>query len=224
MNMEKRIAFFVCFVSIMMASCSAFREVHYFKDENKPVPNYYKLRIKGFTCFASSRYLSGYFDEEAVDDYFSEMSQPNKGKFTPRKSEQGKQADTEMKPLSSELKDKRLVMILSSNSDAVATQIGAFVENKKATDALAVILNRNNTEQMRAIEGEMQVQQVSGQILKDLGEQIIGRMDAGTITTSEANTSLLQYINALAAELGNKKPFNTMDEAAKWLESNRGNF
>lgn len=222
--MKIHLAFLVCSFSIIMTSCSSFREVHYFKDENKPTPNYYKLRIKGFTCFASSRYLSGYFDEEAVDDYFSEMSQPDKGKFAPGKSGQNNQEGQEMKPLSSDLKDKRLVMILSSNSDAIATQIGAFVENKKATDALTTILNRNNTESMRTIEGEIQVQQVSGQILKDLGDQLIGRMDASTVTAAEANASLLQYVNALAAELGNKKPFTTMEDAALWLESNRGNF
>ncbi len=205
---------------VAMFGCSTFKEVHYFKDENKPVPNYYKLRIKGFTCFASSRYLSGYFDEEAVDDYFSEMSQPDKGKFKPIVEV----SDKKITSITEGLEDKRLVMILSSNSDAVATQIGAFVENKKAIDALGNILNRENTEQMQTIEGEKQVQQVSGQILKDLGDQLIGGLDATTVTVAQAQASLLQYLNALAADLGNKRPFSNMTEAATWLEINRANF
>ena len=71
-------------IVLLLSGCmSSFSERHFFKSEDaygNPV-NYYKLSVSGKNFLSSTRYLSGYFDEKAVDAYFNQFSQPDKGLF-----------------------------------------------------------------------------------------------------------------------------------------------
>jgi hypothetical protein len=210
----KKVIFFICILSL--SGCSTFHEVHFFKDKATPIPNYYKLSVKGQTLFSSSRYLSGYFDEEAVDDYFSEITQPEKARFKPHDNTQNN-----VEPLDSKLDNRRLVLILSSNSDAVATQIGAFVENKKNEESLSRLLNLDKHEKYNTVDQKLTVEKTKGQMLVELGNTLIEGTDPTTVTPAEANAKFLQYLNVLASSLGNSRPFISIPEAKAWLEMNR---
>jgi hypothetical protein len=54
-------------VTIVLISCQSAKELHYFKTGG----NYYRLMIDEKSFASKARYLSGYFDEKAVDKYFS---------------------------------------------------------------------------------------------------------------------------------------------------------
>lgn len=77
---------------VVCGGCAtAFQEAHYFRSErNGEGPanrNYYRVRVTGATALSSSRYVSGYFDPEAVDIYFNEIKQPDKGRIRPVKAQ-----------------------------------------------------------------------------------------------------------------------------------------
>src|SRR4051794_298126 len=84
--MRYRDVFLIMLTAISLAGCaSVFDEKHFFKSkavdaQGQPV-NYYRVEVKGTTMLSSSRYISGYFDESAVDRYFNECSQPACGQL-----------------------------------------------------------------------------------------------------------------------------------------------
>ena len=75
----------ILLMSSAVGCASYINETHYFRsytEDKDHVPNnYYKVVVDGYTFGSSARYLAGYFDETAVDSYFSEFSQPTNGKL-----------------------------------------------------------------------------------------------------------------------------------------------
>ena len=63
--------------ALVMSSCATtFKENHYYQSINpktQRVTNYYRLTVNGYAVMSSARYVSGYYDERAVDLYFNEV-------------------------------------------------------------------------------------------------------------------------------------------------------
>src|SRR6266404_2610957 len=62
--------------SLVSGCATAFKESHYYQSVNpktNKVTNYYRLTVKGYAAMSSARYVSGYYDERAVDLYFNEV-------------------------------------------------------------------------------------------------------------------------------------------------------
>ncbi len=117
----------ILFLIVLLADgCQSAKELHFFKSGD----NYYRLKINESSIASKSRYLSGYFDESAVDKYFSEMSQPK---------------DT-VKWLTSSNRNAQLVMILSTNSNSVAEQIGNLATNEQLLENVAMLANKDKFE------------------------------------------------------------------------------
>jgi hypothetical protein len=79
--------------ALLLGACSTtFNERHFFKSPGAKgaAPNYYRLDIKGNVRFSSARYVSGYYDETAVDLLFNELKSPKPG--TDSKSASGASA------------------------------------------------------------------------------------------------------------------------------------
>jgi hypothetical protein len=75
-------------ILIILTACgcySGFEERHYFKfsTAGSEIPNYYRLKVEGCSFISSSRYLSGYFDEDTINTYFNEFAQPTGGALVP---------------------------------------------------------------------------------------------------------------------------------------------
>ena len=207
---------FICWFSLGCAS--SFSEKHYFKsvDANGAPINYYRLNVKGNTFLASSRYLSGYFDEKALDEYFSEMKQPDKALFEETVSSGG----GNVKPLSDELDGKKLILLLSSNSDAIAEQIGQFANNQQVMADLTRLIHRDRIRETLSARSAAALQEVRGKALADIGQRVIAEMpDNADAAVVKAN--ILFYLNRLAAEFGNTVPFKSFEDARTWLEFNR---
>lgn len=206
--------------AMALSACAHFKEVHYFKDKAGSPPNYYKLTVKGCTFLTSSRYLSGYFDEDAINLYFNEISQPAQGALTLNSSQKSTSQtplpEGSVEPLVNKgINGRRFVMILSSNSDAVATQIGSFAENKQVLASLGRLINRDRIEAAAKSKGELDQQKLAAASFVALAEKLMAEAESAQ-TPQAKNQFLLELLNALAKELGSRERFASFDEAQKW--------
>jgi hypothetical protein len=202
----------------LLAGCSHFEEMHYFQSETGPAspPNYFRVRVSGGATMSSSRYLSGYFDESAVDRYFSEIAQPKSVDFvdTVRQTE-----GTTVKPVDPQLKDKSLLMILSSNADAVTEGIGGIVEGDELSNMIVSIARHSDNEAVAQARARLRHDQSQSAPLVQLGDDLVSSLPDDA-DRSQARQQMLQYFNAVAARFG-ARPFTTLAEAAAWLDANR---
>lgn len=202
---------------IAVASCQSIRENHYFKDRAGNPPNYYRLQIKGHAFLTSSRYLSGNFDEEAVNNYFGEIGQPKDAKFVSNTSRQP--STNSIVSLGQDNQGKKFVLLLSTNSDAISSAFGNFVEGKETQKEIARIFNRDKLEELDKLKAAREVDQKKRTKLLSLAEAYLN-----SITESEPeasiNIKLLAYLNATADYFGKTQNFKTVDEAKVWYAEN----
>lgn len=218
---------FVLAVWIMAGwGCSTFKEFHYFKDNAPSMPNYYRLKVSGGTFMTSSRYTSGYFDEEAVSEYFNELKQPPKGRIkTGLKPGDGEGNEEAIQPVDASLEGTRLVMILSSHSGAVTDQIGQNVNMKNTMStmsAIAQLVNRSLYREQTQVELSAEIEDMKKRGLMDKGNLHIDGIAPEALTAEAAADNMLQYVNALAHYLGHTESFNSLGEAKAWFDNNRG--
>src|SRR5262245_32886513 len=145
-------------------------EQHFFKSVDalgNPI-NYYRLSVQGSTVLTSARYVSGYFDERAVAAYFSEMAQPAKAKFEDTVADDGQVVALDPKG-----RDRQLVLLLSSNSDEIANQIGGLAQNEEIAATLTRLAQRDTLRDARRADVEWKAQRSRGQLLQDLGDKVI---------------------------------------------------
>ncbi len=220
-------------LAFSLCGCSTiFRETHYFKSETPKAaqaPNYYRLTVEGNTLFSSARYISGYFDEESINAYFNEFSQPSGGAILPPgprpdPSSGGAGGRTggagEVQPIAKGLKGRNLILILSSNSDDVANQIGALATNKQFTASLAGLFARDQYDLAEDAKHALAADRARAKLVVDLGGGLVATLPEGA-SGAEATARLLQFANQLASSLGYEGSFSSLDDAARWLEFSR---
>ena len=188
-----------------MISCSSIRETHYFKDSLEPVANYYKVDIRAYSRMSSSRFVSGYYDRRAIQEYFSEIVQPSNARFA------------EVTPTGTvSTQDRELVLLLSTNSDAIAAGFSNLVKNKTNINSIALLANKDKIEEAAKVKYETGV--VDNEI-----ELFKMRVDAGLPKTDglsdvEIKKRYLQFVKSELARLypGEVTP-DDLDELYKWL-------
>lgn len=126
------------FLMITLVSCQATKELHYIKEGD----NYYRLKIKQHSFLSSSRYMSGYFDPAAVDAYFGDV----------KKSEVQSNIAVLDKKSGKCSGGRELVLILSSNSDAVAQEITSISDNAALFSLLQGLANQDKLLNQKLIE------------------------------------------------------------------------
>jgi hypothetical protein len=137
---------------LLLNSCQSSRELHYFKSGE----NYYRLNIKAKSFASKSRYISGYFDDKAVEKYFSELNQPDS-------------ANT-VKWSSAPNNNSKLVMILSSNSNSISEQIGSFASNEETLELIARMANIDKITKVKETENKIAEIDSLDKDIKDLAE------------------------------------------------------
>lgn len=204
----------VAVIAFALIGCQAAKEVHYFKEGD----NYYRIRVNERAFMSSSRYVSGYFDESAVTNYFNEMHRPDTtARILPLNTiTAGSSSSTDVKTTTDNLK---LVMILSTNSDVVAEQIGNLADNEQTLDLLARMANKDAIKENSSLKATVQS-------IADKRTSIIGMGDAfissltDTADNATINNNLLAFLNYAATMYGKKTPFTTIDEAHIWYIDN----
>lgn len=203
--------------AILMCSCAHVSERHFFRQVNPAgeTVNYVRLRVSGGAGLSSARYLAGCFDEGAVNAYFGEISQPEKAAFPGGHATD----DGAVKTVGRCTSTQSLVLLMSSNSDAVATQIGNLAQSQQTASTLATLAARDRLKGARQDTIRLEVEREQDKLLAQLGEDLILGLDP--TVPAEVNKNLLAYFNALAAGLGHAESFSTLAQGAKWFEENR---
>lgn len=139
--------------SLLLSGCvTKFGEQHFYQlksDQTGIVTNYYRLNITGYASMSSARYVSGFYDERAVDLFFNEMKLGKTAPNTTSGSELFVDQQTnpgttgKITPLSPSAGDGSLVMILSSNASSVTNTIGQFAESQVVAEAVSNLANRD---------------------------------------------------------------------------------
>lgn len=208
-------------LAALLAGCSiSFQETHYFKSGTaspSAVPNYYRLTVQGRAVVSSARYISGYFDEDTINTYFNEYTQPAGAAIYPPTRPA---ATGEAQPVAKGLQDKKLIMILSSNSDEVANQIGALAASKQFTASLAGLMARDQYKLAYDTEQRLSVDRGLAKKIAEVGDQLLKQIPADA-PPDQTQQLLLEFINLLAADLGYEGAFANLESAAQWLNFNR---
>jgi hypothetical protein len=198
----------VMIVLLGFGSCQSARELHYFKQND----NYFRLKIKEYAFLSSSRYTAGYFDEHAVDTYFGEITRPDSAKM---------QSKSPLKKVTANgvesMDNKNLVLLLSTNAQAVTDQISAFAENEQMLEIVARLANSDLIDKNASLKVNLNTKKNSLESIITSGDSYIQPLD--TAKTANANTYLLAFINSVAAIRGVTEAFGNMEEAIKWYRN-----
>jgi hypothetical protein len=187
------------------------------------VPNYYRLTVEGYSLFSSSRYISGYFDEDTVNTYFNEYTQPAGAAIVPgpkSKAPAANASGTGVEPVAKGLQGQKLVLILSSNSDEIATQIGALAASQQFTASLAGLVARDQYAAADTAESRVTIEKSRAKATASLAAQLVAGL-ADDASQTVAEQSLLGFVNTLATDFGYEGAFADLESAAQWLAFNR---
>lgn len=154
----------ILLVMHFLSSCSSFNEVHYFKDkvglkpgeETNKVSNYYRVKICGYSFLSSSRYVSGYFNQNAINLYFNEFTQPENGELI------NTEVKNDVKSLVVDEDGNELVLVFSTNAKAISTQIGNIAKNEVILNSVAQITQKDKI--MEAAQLKYQIKDVKQDI------------------------------------------------------------
>ena len=202
--MQRKLLLLAAF-SVILNSCSTFRETHYFKDTLEPVANYYRVEVSGYSLLSSSRYVSGYYDRTAIQEYFGEIGQPDKARFVPIAATGA--ADQK----------KELVLLLSSNSDAIANGFSNLVKNKTTINSIALLANKDKIANAAAVQSDRMTIDNKIALFKMRIEASLPN-DVTGLSDSQIKERYLQIVKNELAQLypGTPTP-NTLNELYKWL-------
>jgi hypothetical protein len=236
------LAFASC--AIALAGCGGrFGETHYFTildaNTNKPI-NFFRLSVSGGAGLANARYVSGYFDERAVDLFL------NESKAAPRATNSdgavpsifkevdctgmdaaacaaAQEKQLHLVPLGEKMPaDGAFVLILSTNADAIAGTIGSFAENEITLNSALFLLNRDRIVQASKVQAAKPVVDASRTATVT---EVSALLDAAKTPTKPADlaTSYLAVLRAAGAGLGGGPPnFNDEASARAWFGAHRG--
>lgn len=191
----------------MLWSCQASKELHYFKEGD----NYYRLKIRQHAFLSSSRYLSGYFDPHAVDVYFGDIKK-NKGENNQlvRISKEGKECK----------ENRQLMLILSTNSDAVAQEVSGIVENAALFSLVSQLANQDKIlEQANVQEKVDKLLSNNAQIITK-AEQLIADLkiiQSNNGSETVVNNTLKEFYNTLAISKGKLSGIKDKKDAERWI-------
>lgn len=223
---------------LSLSGCvSTFEEQHFFQTvkeiRGERIPtNYYRLKVNGWAAFSSARYVSGYYDERAVDLFFDEIqlkktdASSADGAPNTRSLFRGSNltttengAKTTIEPLSPDADNGAFVMVLSSNASAVTGAIGQFAENQVVADAITNLANRDLIAQSQGLVGtpKFEVEQAAS-----ASQQIDGLMEllpdvTNDVDQAETERSLLRVLTAIGRLKGSKNGFDSFDEAQEYF-------
>jgi hypothetical protein len=211
---------------MLMAGCAASISEQHFLPSYAPSDirkvgdpvNFFRLKVDGSTSFTNARYLSGFFDERAVDLFFNEMKAPaNQKLFDESIKPPGQAANEAFKPLSPST-EGAYVLILSTNADSIANAIGSFAESQVVADALTRAFNKDKF--AGKAQSDVEVGTLTARAQLATARTKLG-LDAAKAATNDAaaRTAYLRALLALAQALGYRgTEFKDFADARRWFD------
>lgn len=175
---------------------------------------------------SSTRFVSGYYDERAVDLFFNEVKvaptgETDTGTQTLFVENLKSPGSTEIiKPLDPTTQNGAFVMILSTNASSVARTIGQFAENQVVADAITNLANRDVLlRDVAAARGQIARANVTADELVKL--MALVPTDASPAKDA-TERGLLRILNTLGTGLsGVPTAFESFDQAASGASPRR---
>jgi hypothetical protein len=231
-------------LSMALEGCvSHFAESHYLETIDPAtgtVGNVFRLQVSGTTGATNVRYLSGYYDERAVDLFFNEVNAneitTNKGADQIFSLDCSGAADA---TACKALKEKQLavvpyggdaskpsafLLILSTNADAIAGTIGSFAENQSVVQSTVALATHEAHAKASKIAAEQPITDpqrsaVFGELSAMISkvEPAAGVADADKPAFRERSyVAMLKTIAASVAPSA-APSFSTLAEARTWF-------
>jgi len=208
----------------LLNGCASFHETHYFVQtaNNGKAKNYLRLQVDGSTALSSARYVSGYFDPQAIDLYFNEMrgvdpSSPDRYLIPSDVAKVAASRETAVGySLNSQTAHGDLVMILSTNATAVTDTIGAFSESNTAARAVSNLINKPLLDRYRAEQVQSEIDGRRQAAVKDHLNNLVVALQTASSANSE--NYVLEILNVIATQFGRTSTFSDYPEAVKWFE------
>jgi hypothetical protein len=212
---------------LVFAGCvTTFHEDHFFQSVSSRsgrATNYFRVRVDGQASLSTARYISGYYDERAVDLFFNEVKSSETLKlFEPDSVEPG--TTEKIKPLSPDDKNGALVMILSTNAKAVTDAIGQFAESQITADALTNLVNRRDILDAQRATARLKPEVEKASAVSAELTALFAAIPAATAPAvappaPATEVAYVRILNAIAAALGATQSFATLNEAAAWFRT-----
>ena len=195
--------------------------------------NYYRVTVNGRADGNQLRYLSGFFDEEALDIYFNTFSQSKDGALLkPQVKQTGEGATAAAEKLSEDERreadpkneGRKLVLLLSQNSEAVAEQIGSLAQSKAFADVVGKLVF---ADEIADLQGErLKASRATGiaSRLKSNATALGEKLEDGSLAGDRANEQLLSLLKQVIAEMGGADAIagiDTFAQARAWIDENR---
>ena len=221
---------FLFWGTIFISSCTRFGEIHYFqsRDIDGRVSNYYRLKVDGYARCSSAKYVSGFYDERAVDMFFNEMqiaptssTATRAGKlFETDQTNPGTQ--DKITPLNS-TDAGAFVMVLSSNASSVTNVIGQFAENQIVADAVSNLANRDLiAAELRANQATALTANATTTELQKLFALVPDTTKPNIVKTRRA---YLRILNSIARGIDPEQDnFDSFKDAEEWLSRTKMGF
>ena len=207
-------------VMALIGGCGTrFKEKHYFAsvDPVTRLPtNFFRMQVSGFAAFSTARYVSGVYDERAVDLFFNELKGGKEVAPIFEDDVTLPGSDEILMPLQPDAEHGAFVMILSTNANAVADTIGSFAESQEVAQAVTLLVNRESVRAARRADARFDVQRRRASAVTEELDALVAK--ARQTPSEEA---WLRVLNAMAAALGASEGFDDFEQARRWFAARR---
>ena len=212
---------------VVLSTCScgtSFKESHYFTSATSQADferprNFFRVNVDGWAAFSAARYVSGYYDERAVDLFFNEVKTVDAQEgviirpLFPGEVPEPFTGD-KIRPLSPAEGKGALVMILSTNADAVADAIGNFAEGQAAAAAISNLVNRDEIRAARRTQAEQEALAQGANALAAEVETLLASINPQQ--EAAFRRDYLRVAQALGRSLDPPVAFADLSDLAKW--------
>lgn len=220
-----------CLTAAMVLSVgcrSTFNEAHFYRvgTGTTEQPNYYRLTISGGAWFSQAKYISGCYDERAVQIVFDEVG-GGSGDATWQFLSGGEFeiAGSTVTTIGDEddvcEPGKSKLMIFSTNAKVIADTIGAFAESQVVAESVIGLLQRDELEALA-----LRVDEIGLERAAELAETreitaLVASLPSGDAPSKEAiSVATLRVLNAIARSQGRFEPITSIEDARLWFQLN----
>jgi hypothetical protein len=118
------------------------------------------------------------------------------------------------------MQNRKLVLLLSSNSDDIATGISALAQSSDVTNTLTAIVGSSQQQKAQQTALNQKNAAAATAALRKVGDGTVFTLTAAS-KQPDIETAFLTYANSLASFLSpGKTPFTTLADAKAWVQQN----
>jgi hypothetical protein len=228
----------ILLLGILGGCAGNFDEVHYFMTvdpkTSQPI-NYFRLTVDGGAGATNARYISGFYDERAVDLFLNESKATTIGDVTllvnptvckdakdPADCANKRKIWLETVPTvtnadGSTFSNGAFVLILSSNANAIADTIGTFAENQANLEAMLFALHHDKINESTMSTVTSGYVTASRDATMATIDQLLVAAAADGLADKDRRRLYLAAVNAAARGIGRGSDFADADAARAWF-------